>query len=1263
MPNVNICTFNVRGLRSADKRRTVFRYFHEQFPNHIMVLQETHSIKSDERYWQAEWGGPIMFSHGSGRECGVAILIPRSIDKKYISEMSTDDAGRLIFADLKYERFSVKLVALYAPTQGHADQQYEFYSALRRKVEEMTQMEQDHLIICGDTNIQMSNLDTSNSNRFRLTAAGKVLLKLLDDYHLVDIWRNKYPEARRYTWRRVAPIQQSRIDCIFASKYLLNNHILRRAEIKPGILSDHSIVNMEITMFADDKGPGLFRFRCELLQDNGFTAAVRDEITKATHGYGIYNDVNDHGLKLELLLSEVRVISIKRGKAIATERREESAAAYKWLEICELEISNSPSNEAIQKFTEAKQRVDEIESEKGKRAMLYSGAKWMEEGEKPTKYFFSLCASRNAKKQINVLQAENGDIITGNKPILDYCKAHFEKIYASRMRTDRENGGLCESFLGTAEYPKLSETERDVCDAPITGVECKEALDGMMNNKAPSTSGFPKEFFHFFWTELESIVLNVVHEAKERGQLFITQRRGVITLIPKKGDQKLVKNKRAICLLDVVYKIIAKVIANRMANVLNKLIDSDQTGSIRGRFIGTNLRTVDDVIKYGKIEGQSGIIMALDFQNAFNTVEHNFIYDTLKKFNFGDSFVDWIKLLHKGAELAVINNGHTSSWFQPSRGLQQGCPASALLFTLVVEIMAIKLRAAASISGVHIAGREFRLSQYCDDTTIFVKDVASAREAIRITEQFGGYSGLQLNMDKCQFMWIGEERNSDALICGHTPVKELKILGVRFSSVHDCEDSNILPILTKIQNTLDRWLQRDLTIKGRITIAKSLVVSQLIYILSAACISKKYLDIVQSKIMRFIWRGRPPKVARKTLYQKVEVGGLNAPNILAIYKSMRAAWMAKIVTNKAMTFAKVFLEKVHIDICDITNIAYHKGWIRSRPIIDFYKEMLIWFSETFPMKPPADGNAVRRQIIWYNKDICIDRNVVCYKRLYKNGIKYIDDITDTRGQILSHQNFVERHRVRPGPLQYMSLIRAIPRNWKRLLAGSETIPQEERRLGPRVEMDGKLVPIQTIKSSYYHLTWIESHTPCCQSKWESEPIILKGEWKDIYLLPFKITSSTKLQSLQYRILHRYFPTRKFLCTRGVTDDPFCNECGEVETIQHFFVTCNDNEMFWNKISAEINQRVEPRHHFHANASNIIFGALKNRKIVNLIVLIAKQYIVKQRFKEERLIWDEFKAFLTRFFHMEKINANKKGKIETFKEKWSPFVTPNVQINI
>ena len=137
------------------------------------------------------------------------------------------------------------------------------------------------------------------------------------------------------------------------------------------------MVNMKITVFSCDKGPGLFRFRNDLLQDEVFIKSVRDEIKKAVEGDEVYNDVIDWGLKLEMILSQVRVNSIKRSKQITNKKREECDAAYGMLERYEIEMTNNPSDNILTQFAEAKRRVTEIEDEKGKRAMLYSGAQWI----------------------------------------------------------------------------------------------------------------------------------------------------------------------------------------------------------------------------------------------------------------------------------------------------------------------------------------------------------------------------------------------------------------------------------------------------------------------------------------------------------------------------------------------------------------------------------------------------------------------------------------------------------------------------------------------------------------------------------------------------------------------------------------------------------------------------------------------------------------------------------------------------------------------
>ena len=156
-----------------------------------------------------------------------------------------------------------------------------------------------------------------------------------------------------------------------------------------------------------------------------------------------------------------------------------------------------------------------------------------------------------------------------------------------------------------------------------------------------------------------------------------------------------------------------------------------------------------DAIAYCGMDRLDGIIMALDFENAFHKAEHQFVYRVLRKFNFGDDFIDWVKLLYNGTELAMINNGLTSDWFTPMRGLQQGCALSGSLFAVIVESLAIRFRTESDVHDASVAGTELKISQYIDDTTIFVQDEKSACNAINIVHDFGNISGLKVNIDKC----------------------------------------------------------------------------------------------------------------------------------------------------------------------------------------------------------------------------------------------------------------------------------------------------------------------------------------------------------------------------------------------------------------------------------------------------------------------------------------------------------------------------------
>ena len=128
--------------------------------------------------------------------------------------------------------------------------------------------------------------------------------------------------------------------------------------------------------------------------------------------------------------------------------------------------------------------------------------------------------------------------------------------------------------------------------------------------------------------------------------------------------------------------------AHRIATVLPKLINEDQTGYVKGRYIGQNIRLIQDIMKVTESENIPGIALFIDFKKAFDTLDWNFVFKTLKAFNFGPEIQQWIKTFYTNCSSCVMNNGYASEFFKIERGVRQGCPLSGALFVLCAEILA-----------------------------------------------------------------------------------------------------------------------------------------------------------------------------------------------------------------------------------------------------------------------------------------------------------------------------------------------------------------------------------------------------------------------------------------------------------------------------------------------------------------------------------------------------------------------------------------------
>ncbi len=248
---------------------------------------------------------------------------------------------------------------------------------------------------------------------------------------------------------------------------------------------------------------------------------------------------------------------------------------------------------------------------------------------------------------------------------------------------------------------------------------------------------------------------------------------------------------------------------------------------MKNRHISNNIRLIFDILDYSD---QTILIVFLDFCKAFDTIEHGFLLHSLKVFGFGNNFIDIIEMFYNDINSSIILNTGPSKRFAIHRGVRQGCLISPFLFLLVAELLSIQVLNSQSILGLQISYREIQISQFADDTALFLKDKSQVKTALDCISKFTKSSGLKLNLHKCEILFI---HDSVDLSIENIPVKDSgKYLGIYISKNKiTCEQFIFMSKIKKTKHILNNWLQRDLSIFGRVLLSKAEGLSRFVYLL------------------------------------------------------------------------------------------------------------------------------------------------------------------------------------------------------------------------------------------------------------------------------------------------------------------------------------------------------------------------------------------------------------------------------------------------
>ncbi|GJX39773.1 RNA-directed DNA polymerase, eukaryota [Tanacetum coccineum] len=300
--------------------------------------------------------------------------------------------------------------------------------------------------------------------------------------------------------------------------------------------------------------------------------------------------------------------------------------------------------------------------------------------------------------------------------------------------------------------------------------------DGVKHEFFNHFNGFTFEFFRKFWKLIDKDVFQAVLEFFESGHISRGCNASFIALIPKIQDAKLVKEFRPISLIGSIYKIIAKILANRLCIILPCLISEVQSAFVSNRHILDGPFLLNELLAWCKHKKKSSLIFKVDFKKAFDVVKWDYLINTLKAFSFGQKWCKWITGCLETATGSVIVNGSPTPEFQFHKCLKQGCPISLFLFIMIMETLHLSF-----------------------------KRVINA----------GLYRGLKINYQKSKLMGVGVdsteiEREANSIGCSifSTAFRYLGIkVGDNMSRVNSWED-----VISKVSSRLSKWKIKTLLI-------------------------------------------------------------------------------------------------------------------------------------------------------------------------------------------------------------------------------------------------------------------------------------------------------------------------------------------------------------------------------------------------------------------------------------------------------------------
>ncbi|KAL3679581.1 hypothetical protein R1sor_022537 [Riccia sorocarpa] len=882
----------------------------------VVAFQELKALEENlsfnlGRIWE---NGRVIVDYAQSGRGGAALLIHPTLQ---VLDSGIKGDGTAAWAKITTKTGPLMVMSLYAPNNTIDRRALWPWLSFR--------LEEGNWLVMGDFNSVELPDDTVGPSALLHGSELRLWKALTSEVEMVDAYLcASFTDGPRFT-RQVFVgdrLDQARLDrCYLSNGASWCHHVHRVSHVATQTLSDHWLVEIVITLQEAErevmKRSTYFKMNADSLKNSSTKQEVMDAWMNHPAG------VSDPQIKWTLGWSRVKaVLSNKR----RTEAQTNGSIGEKRLELAALRacIQADYSERMRSRVLTLEKELRNWELNEAKKWRLRSRVRWMEEGEAPSRYFFTQLRAKQTRDSMLFLRKEDGSETQKESEVKSMVTDYFQDQFTcpepvpANLHLRNEVLKLVDRQVNEAQNEQLREMPEEK--------ELDELVEELPRDKAPGLDGVTNNMIQDCWDFIRRDCLAMMRHFWETGSLLSKNSQGVIKLLPKNEEKWFLRNWRPITLMGITYKLIGKLLARRLKRLVGFLTSPQQTGFIEGRSIFDNLLGSRLGAEWAEVSSQDALFLKLDFAKAYDRVQHTFMWETLAAMNIDPHFIMLLKgLVTQGSSKVHINGWYTEE-INLNRGVRQGCPVAPYLFVLSTQPLMVlfeKAQREGQLTGIKLPGGRQLLHQlFADDTGVHMQaDEGCFNTTKTVVETFEKISGAALNLSKSQIIPLGSRevpswiQNTGCQVAreGDTVVYLGGPIGVGIT------DGQIVDfLLGKFQKRLGHWSTKILTWAGRVTALRHILTMLPTYHFMTMSLTRHGFKELEKVCRSFLWgfnsEGLPKKslVGWDTINQPKHMGGLGIGDFTLQADTMKMRLLTRVMQREEtewISLASAILQK------------------------------------------------------------------------------------------------------------------------------------------------------------------------------------------------------------------------------------------------------------------------------------------------------------------------------------------------------------------